>query len=435
MIHDATSRKSWLLLSAGLLLYLTLAARTLPNDNQLDLFVYRTGAQIALAGESPYDTKRMLAVVIVNFPPKNADDLFAHNCGFFLPPQAIVLFAPFAKMKSWSEAESVWFFLLTLFGALCGTLAWTFGRTAAQRGTGWEIIVLVLLLNPVTLPTLVVGQTPLLFAGCIALGQYCFERDCPRMGCFLWAMTFFKPHLALPFLAIAAILGGGRRAGGIVLFVALLNLLGGLLTYGTFAGAFDLFREYVDYIGSGANKNVVFNLVVANYQILSWNRIIAAVGGPAIELQVSTVLAGFAVWATLIGIRLRLDAPWRDVFDRNKIDPAYLLAVTVVGALFFNQVLASEMLLLVLLAPLIVQHIDANRRRDVWILIGLLLFLMLPFNFMEQIGELLGLDPVSRGRTLLRSHKCFGVGALAAWLLIRGPVRGTNAKLADCRVL
>jgi hypothetical protein len=425
MIRETTSWKSWLLLTAGLFAYLALAVRTLPHDNQLDLFVYRTGAQIALAGESPYDSKRMLAVVMAKFPPKDANDLFARNCGFFLPPQAIVLFAPFAKMKSWSEAESVWFFLLTLFGALCGTLAWTFGRTAAHRGTGWAIIVVVLLLNPVTLPTLVVGQTPLLFAGCIALGQYCFERDCPRMGCFLWAFTFFKPHLALPFLALAAILGGPMRALRIVMVVALLNLLGGLLTYGTLAGAFHLFGEYVDYIGS-AHKDVVFNRVDQNYQILSWNRIIAAAGGPAIELGISMVLAGLAVWAALIAIRLRLAAPWRDVFDRNKIDPAYLLAVTAVGSLFFNQVLASEMLLLVLLAPLTVQHIDANRRRDIWVLVGLLIFLFLPFPFMDQVADWLGLDPQSRGRALLRSHKCFGMGVLAAWLLVRGPARSAN---------
>ncbi len=427
-MSQAASRKSWLLLTAGLIVYFVLAAQTLPQDNQLDLFVYRTGAQLALAGESPYDTQRMTNEIAKTFPPKDAND-FANNCGFFLPPQAIVLFAPFAKMNSWSVAEAVWFFLLTIFGALCGTLAWTFGRTAAHRGTGWAIIVVVLLLNPITLPTLVVGQTPLLFAGCIALGQYCFERDRPRVGCFLWALTFFKPNLALPFLALAAILGGWKRAGGIVLVVALLNLLGGLLTYGTLAGAIDLFGQYVDYIGS-AHKNVLFNRVDQNYQILGWNRIIAAVGGPAIELGIFRVLAGLALWAALIAIRLRLDAPWRDVIDRSKIDPAYLLAATAVGALFFNQVLASELLLLVLLAPLIVQHIDANRRCDIWVLCGLLIFLLLPFNFMDQIADIFGVAPASRGRALLRSHKCFGMGALAAWLLIRGPVHKTSAELA-----
>ena len=81
---------------------------------------------------------------------------------------------------------------------------------------------------------------------------------------------------------------------------------------------------------------MLFNRVDQNYQILSWNRIIAAVGGPAIELGISTVLAGLALWSALIAIRLRLHAAWRDVIDRTKIDPAYLLAVTAVGSLSFQ---------------------------------------------------------------------------------------------------
>jgi hypothetical protein len=284
------------------------------------------------------------------------------------------------------------------------------------------VIAVVVLLNPITLPTLVVGQTSLFFAGCIALGEYCFERGRPRLGCFLWALTFFKPHLALPFFALAGFLGGWKRVAGIVLFVAVLNLLGGLLTRPTLAGAIGLFGEYIDYLGS-AHKNVVFNLVAANYQIPGWNRMIAAAGGPIIELRIWMVLAGFAVWAAIIAIRLRLAAPWHDLADRDKIDAAYLLAVTTVGSLFFNQVLASEMILLVLLAPLIAQHIDANRRRDAWVLAGLLVFLILPFNVMDQIADALGLGPLSRGRTVLLSHKCFGMGALSTWLVVRGPYR------------
>ena len=49
------------------------------------------------------------------------------------------------------------------------------------------------------------------------------------------------------------------------------------------------------------------------------------------------------------------------------------------------------MLLLVLLAPLIAQHVDANRRLDFWVLCGILIFLLLPFNFMDQIADRFGL--------------------------------------------
>ena len=229
MMNQAASRKSWLLLTAGLIAYLVLAARTLPDDNQLDLFVYRTGAQLALAGESPYDSQRMSNEIAKTFPPKDAND-FANNCGFFLPPQGIVLFSLFAKMKSWVAAEAVWFLLLTLFGI--SAEPWP-GRSAARRASrmGWAIIVVVLLLNPVTLPTLVVGQTPLLFAGCIALGQYCFERQTAEHGLLPLGTDVLQAEPGVAVLALAAILGGWKRAGGIALIVALLNLLGGLLTY------------------------------------------------------------------------------------------------------------------------------------------------------------------------------------------------------------
>lgn len=423
MIHEATGWKSKALLAAGLVVYLLVAARTLPKDNQLDLFVYRAGAKLAWEGESPYDTPRIQLETFRQFPK---DVNFVVNCGFFLPPQGIVLFAPFAKIESWPGAEAGWFAVLTAFGILCGTLAWTFGRAPPNRGTGWAVIVLVLLLNPITMPSLVVGQTTLLFAGCIAFGQYCFESGSPRFGCFLWALIFFKPHLALPFLALAAILGGWKRFAGIVFFVVLLNLLGGLLTRGTFSGSIQLFREYLDYIAS-AHKTVVFNLVEANYQIPSWNRILVACGGPAINLTIAMTLGGFAVWAALIAARLRFAAPWRDLFDRTKLDQAYLLAAAVVAALFFAQVLAYEMILLVLLSPLILQSIDAARRNEAWVIIALVVFLLIPLTTMDQIADRMGLGEESRGRLLLRSHKCFGMAALAIFLLIRGPRQAAPA--------
>jgi hypothetical protein len=122
--------------------------------------------------------------------------------------------------------------------------------------------------------------------------------------------------------------------------------------------------------------------------------------------------------------------PWRNIFNRQQLDPAYLLAATTVGALFFAQVLASEMILLVLLAPLILRHIDGNRRGDAWALIGILIFILIPMSLMDQIADRVSLSEESRGRTLLRSHKCFGMAALALYLLIRGP-RRTVESLVD----
>jgi hypothetical protein len=201
-----------------------------------------------------------------------------------------------------------------------------------------------------------------------------------------------------------------------------MNLLGAWLTTRSFTGPAVLVGDYVSFLDTG-HKAVRYNLVGVNFQITSWNRMLAALGGPALDLRVSMVLAGFAVWGALILARLRIEAPWRDGWDRRKLDPAYLLAMTSVGAVFCAQVLASELILLVLLAPLILQRIDAGRRRDVWVLVGLLLFLLIPLNLMDQIANGLQLDDESRARTLLRSHKCFGLAALAAYLLVLGPLK------------
>ena len=418
MLYERTSYQSKMLVAVGMIVYLILAARSLTNSDQLDLFVYRYGSETALEGQSPYDVALLRAKAVQAFPPKHADD-FALNCGYFLPPQAIAMFVPAAK-SSWSGAEVGWFCVLTLMAVCCGTLAWTFGRTPSRQGTGWAVLVLTVLLNPVTMPMLVIGQTGLFFVGCIALGQYCFENRGPRMGCFLWALTFVKPQLAIPFFVLAWILGGWKRAAGIAVVVGGLNLLGGLIVTGSLDGAILLFLDYIDYVGS-AHKLVKYNLVEFNYQILSWNRFVAALGGPAIDLKARMILAGFAVWGGLILVRLRLGAPWRVALSSARLDSAFLLAIAVAAALFFAQVLAYELILIVLLAPLILQHIDRGQRWDAYALIGIVLFLLMPMSTTDRIADLFRFDEGARERTLLRSHRCFGMAALALYLLIRGP--------------
>ena len=425
MLHEKTAPMSKVLAVAGLIVYFIIVQRALPEPIQNDAAVYRAGAKVALESRSPYDTALIQAEVARLLPPKHPEDV-ALNCGFFLPPQAIVVFAPLALVDATGNGLSAgWCFVLTAFGLACGTLAWTFGRSPIRRGTGWVAIVLALLLNPVTQVSLVVGQTGLLLAGCIALGQFCFERGRPRLGCFFWAIIFIKPHLAIPFFVRAWILGGWQRAVGIALFSAILNFFGGLIAYGTIGGAVHLFGEYLEYVGS-AHKSVFFNLVEQNYQILSWNRLLAALGGPAIDLKIGTILAGFALWGLLIYGRFQFRP-----LSRKRSDDAYLVAVTAVGALFFAQVLAYEMVLLVLLAPLILQHFDAGRRGDAWLLVGLLLFLSVPIDIVDRLGDLLRLAEESRGRTLLRSHKSFGMALLAIYLLGRGPMVNCSPSSAD----
>lgn len=414
MLLERTSIGAKLLVCAGLVVFFLICERSMKNEALLDFYVYRTGAQLAFEGISPYETQVLRARVADRFPPEN-ENSFANQCGFFLPPQAIVVFMPFAKAE-WSTAEGMWFFFLTAMALLSGILAYCYGRDKQHQGIGWPFIVLIVLLNPITMPSLVVGQTTLLFLACFAMGQFAFENDCPRLGTFLWSIPFIKPHLALPFLVLAWFLGGWGRVAGIVILVAIWNLLGGMVATGSVDGSIRLFRLYVEYIGSG-HKAVVFNLVAENYQITSWNRILAALGGPAIDLKIWMTLTGLGVWALLLAARMRLRGP----LGEQPLDPAYLLAVTTVGALFSVQVLAYEMILLALLAPLILQHLDAHRRKDAFALIVVLLFLMIPINLTDQVAAGFGWDEDSRQRTIFRSHRCFGMAALAILLLVRGP--------------
>jgi len=398
-----------MILALALAVYLLASFRSLSSSDQLDLYVYRMGAMLALSGQTPYDTPRFQAEVAQQFPPRE-ENAFADNCGFFLPPQAIAMFAPFALLE-WDVTQVVWWLFLTACAFSTASLAWTFGRDRSRRGIGWQFIVAAVLLNPITMPSLVVGQTTLLAVAGIAIGQLFFERGRPTPGCILWSLTFVKPHLALLFLVFAVVQGGWKRGTVIVVLVGLWNLLGGLLLRHNVQGAIRLLPEYLDYLGT-AHKAVVFNLVQFNDQITSWNRVLFALGGPTINLRIAHILAGYALWIALIACRSR---------RRLLQNPAYLLAAAAVGTLFFAQVIAYEALLLILLAPLVLQHLDAGRKNDVYFLLGLLLFLVIPMDAMKRIADIWQMGEESRGRILLKSHKCFGTMVIALYLLIRGP--------------
>ena len=85
------------------LLTLFALLQALAQNKFPDFFIYRTGAELALHRESPYDLNKIRAAVGAQFPdanPKDTDtenekaDRLVNNCGFFLPPQAVVVFNP-----------------------------------------------------------------------------------------------------------------------------------------------------------------------------------------------------------------------------------------------------------------------------------------------------------------------------------------------------
>ena len=49
---------------------------------------------------------------------------------------------------------------------------------------------LILSFNYLTVLVVELGQTSLLFTGCVAAGLWCFERKRPALGVLLWAILY-----------------------------------------------------------------------------------------------------------------------------------------------------------------------------------------------------------------------------------------------------
>jgi hypothetical protein len=385
------SRASWsrllpLVLVGSVLPHLLYHGWIASQNLHPDLFIYRAGAVVGLGGESPYPAGRVQPLVAEQFPDM---PWLRTDSAFLMPPEAIALFAPLAVLP-WPIAKAVWVAIVTAVGA-AGAVALTaaFGRRPEALPRASLAVIPILLLNPITLAAQVPGQTSLFALGCIAVGQWCFERKWPVLGTLLWAVPFVKPHLALPLVPLAWYLGGWKRAGGLVAAVAGLNLLGGAIT-GSPLLVLDYLREL-----SERHQAVTFNRAADNSQISSWNRALIAVGGPVIELSVMTTVIGYATWFVLLALRA-----WRGGMP----SAAWAAAAAGVGAALCSQVLVYELLILALAVPLVLDWWEARRRWWAAALTVLLLAQAIPQR-----------DPPY-------SYRSFGVLAAAA-LVLTGPLR------------
>lgn len=390
-MKDLIARHGWALILVVMALAFAAHWRdALQFNKHEDLFIYRAGAVIGLQGRSPYDNTALRELVGAQYPD---DPLFANNLGFFLPPQAIVLFAPFAVLP-WDIAKYTWAVLtvvLTAHAARLCVVGWARPTVGAMVGRAHPtkaiapVFVFVVLLSPIVVTGMIVGQTSALVFACIALGEVASRAGWKRLAGFLWAVPFIKPHLALPLLALAWYLGGWRRAAELLLWLVGLNVLGCLVS----TGSPFLLRDYLDYLATG-HTAIVFNRVETNPHITSWNRLLVAAGGPAIELSALGVLAGYAVWGVAVLARVRI--------ARSRPTPAWALAVAFAAVPVVCQVMGYELTLLALVVPHVLELFAAGRvRTALLILIGLALA-WAPF----AVGE------------LLPSHRAIG----AAWVVI-----------------
>ena len=367
----------------------------LTENHHEDLWIYSSGPWLAVRGHSPYEVARIHARVEERWPD---DENLDGNSGFFLTPPALLVYAPWAALP-WEWAKPLWCAFTIAVAAAAG---WGVRRLSDHPLPAWftAAAVVAVLLNPLSLFVLIVGQTTLLVRGCVVLGEVAERAGWRRVGCLLWAVAFIKPHIALPLVPLACWLGGWRRAAEVLVWAAGLNVLAGLVFFGE-----PLFvLDYLGYVQHG-HQTVEFNRVGANKQITGWNRLVAAAGGPAVELGMLGTLAGYAVLLGLAAVRVRV--------GRVRPTREWCFALAGCGALSCCQLLPYELPLLCLGLPYLVGLVASERPADR--LAGVLIALPAAFAFIpggdgEWYYQALARS-ISDERllTVLQSHRCLGV--------------------------
>ncbi len=421
----------------------------IPENHHEDLWIYAAACDLAWHGTSPYDTARIHAKVAEQFPD---DPDFIENSGFMYPPSALLVFAPLAVVP-WAAAKVLWCVAAMVCGAATG---WTLTRFSDRKLPGWfaGAAVAGVLLNPLSMFTLIVGQTPLFFVAAVAVGQWAEVTGRRRLGRLLWAVAFIKPHIALPLLPLAWYLSGWRRAAEIAVWAGAMNIAAGLLTVGNPLLVFD----YLTYIQHG-HQSVLFNRVGVNPQITGWNRLVVANGGPAIELGMKGTLAGYAVFAVIVGVRSWVNRgrqpvgcdPTQAAHAAGSPRPpeggtpaqaAWLTAVAGCASLACCQLLPYELPLLALILPYLGELLTSDRRADRLMAVAILLaaaYAMLPGGdhsdyyrtvrtVFPPIDATLSawLDrPVGLTDVFL-SHRCIGVLLVTAGVVGWGPKKGIS---------
>jgi hypothetical protein len=384
---------------------LALKSGTLP-----DFFIYRLGSVLAARGENPYDLAKVRAHVAAQFPDPEADqNSFVNNCGYFLPPQAVLLMSPFA-MIPWDGAKLAWALLHGLAGFAIATLPRLLACSAPPApGLVPRVVPFLLLLNFLTVAVVMVGQVTVVSVGCVVAGLWCFARDTRWSfwaGVLLWSVAFIKPHLALALVPLAWYLGGWKRAAALVAVVAVLNLVGAALVGGS-----PLFlRDYFGYLAEN-HRAVKLNRAELNFEMTSWNRLLfiateALADKPfLIEQTALETGASYLVWFGLVLGRCAISGATPSA--------TWALAATAAGAVFCPQVLGYEALWLVLAVPWVRDLFDGGR--PTWGTAAVLLLgvqAALPIQMLGAIG--------------IDFHRPLGAG-LFALLVLLGPLRPPGA--------
>ncbi len=384
------------------------------ENHHEDLWIYSSGPALALRGDNPYDVANIHARVEERWPD---DENLDGNSGFFLTPQALLVYALWLAVP-WDVAKPVW---CAFTIGLAGAAAWGMRKLSDAPLPGWftAAAVVAVLLNPMTLFVLIVGQSTLLMLSCVVLGELAYRAGWRRIGCLLWAVCFIKPHIAFPLLPLAWWLGGWKRVAEVAAWAAGLNVLAGLAFFGK-----PLFvLDYLKCVQEG-HQTVEFNRVGVNKQITGWNRLLAAGGGPAIELGMLGTLAGYCAVLIVAGLRCV-------VFGKVRPTRDWCFALAGCASLHCCQLLPYELPMLCLAVPFVVRLIASGRTRDR--LAAVVIAAPAAFAFMDGGDGSPYYQLLARtvGGTwlecVLQSHRCIGVMLTTAGVLIVGPAHASGS--------
>jgi len=371
------------------------------RGEERDFFAFYSGGRMGLSGQNPYDVAGM-AKEQKQYHERAGRTGDPDMVFFFSPPEALVVFAPFSKL-SWKYACYAWLSLQTSLALGLACLAWTFGGDGRPRWIG-PALACACLLNPLTYRFLALGQCSLIVASVIALGQWAFEARRPVLGSFLWGLAGIKPQLAIPFLALAFVLGGWRRLAGVVAVIGVLNVLGCLITTGTP-------QTLLKYVRFVTENHLMERNRVERDQISSWNHVVYVLGGPAWDLTATGMIASNAGWFFLIWLRhgCPLISTWV---------PEYALAAAAVGSVFCSLSHGYDLVILALMAPLLITRFKLGQRREVASLAGLIAITTIPRAVVKTSASFLALRPGLVELAL--SYRSLIVAILAAYLIVRG---------------
>ncbi|MCE9561940.1 MAG: DUF2029 domain-containing protein [Planctomycetes bacterium] len=361
-----------------------------------DFCIFHAGVGLAWNFTSPYDLGLVETTVSQRLGIEGG-----FPCGFFLPPLSFVVLAPFAILP-WPIAEIAWVATLLLGALASGSLAWTFGRQGPQRG--WGVIVATVLLCPLVQRSISLGQSGLFICACVALGQWAFERRRPLLGSLLWGLTGLKPQLALPLLVAAGFVGGWRRSAGIGAVIALLWTFGTMLI-GEPLGVTVRYAEFL----RESHKTVGFNRIT-NDQIVSWNRLVVAVGGPAIELGSVGVVVGVCAALGFIW--------WLRIHRQPQPPESWTLAVCVAWGLFTAGPLGYDLVLLTLMAPYLFRLHDRGYDIDLVVLLGAIAVISIPRELFLRLGNATNSPDLL---PFILSYRSVALSTIAVYLLLQKP--------------